>query len=167
MAIEVLLASRAWGDSGVLGSRKDGSDYVNLRSLLESEGKPILLLGSQLLLRSEGDWSVKEGNRGSSDDTISTEGIDGGLAGLDSSGKIGLMAGNKTEGEDKRGRLNSSNGRLKLSRGMVEVNVKTSNGELGNEVDVGVGTTKVGGQEDFWGDRGKFSISGVELAFEL
>ena len=158
------------GDSGVLGSRKDGGDYANLRSLLESEGEPILLLGSQLLLRSEGDWSVKEGSRGSSDDTITTEGIDSGLAGLYSSGKIGLpdvTAGNESEGEDKGSRLNSSNGRLKLSRGTVEVNVKTSDGELGNEVDVGVKTTEVGGQEDFWGDRGKLSVSGVELALEL
>jgi len=156
-------------DSRILGSGKDSSDDVNLRSLLESEGEPILLLGSQLLLGSEGDGGVKEGRRGGGDDTFGTETINGGLAGLNGSREIRLpdvTAGNETEREGEGGGLNSSDGGLKLSRGTVEINVKTSNGELGNEVEVGVETTEVGGQQDFGGNRGKFGISGVELALE-
>ena len=78
------------GNGRVLGSRKDSSDDVNLRSLLESEGEPILLLRRQLLLRSEGDGSVKEGRRGGSDNTVNPKGVDCCLAGLDGSGEIGL-----------------------------------------------------------------------------
>jgi hypothetical protein len=136
------------GDGRVLGSGKDSGDDVNLRSLLESEGEPILLLGSQLLLRSEGDGSVKEGRRGGGDDTFGTKTIDGDLAGLDGSREIRLpdvAAGNETEREDKGGGLDSSDGGLNLSRSTVKVNVKASDGELGNEVEVGVETTEVGG----------------------
>ena len=158
------------GDGRILGPGKDGGDDMNLRSLLESEGEPILLFGSQLLLRSEGDGSVKEGRRGSGDDTIDTKTIDGGLTSLDGSREIRLpdvTARNETEREEKGGGLDSSDSGLKLSRSAVEINVKTGDGELGNEVDIRVETTEVGGQEDFRGNRGKFSISGVELALEL
>lgn len=143
---------------------------MDLRSFLESEGEPILLLSSQLLLRTEGNGSVKERGGGGGDHTVDTKGIDSGLASLDRSGEIGLpnvTSRNETEGEDKRSGFNSSDGGLELSRSTVEVNVETGNGELGNKINVGVETTKVGGQKDLGGNRGKFSIGGIELALEL
>jgi len=158
------------GDGRVLGSGKDSSNDVNLRGLLESEGEPILLLVSQLLLRSEGDGSVKEGRRSGGDNTFGTKGIDGGLTCLDGSREIGLpdvTAGDEPERKDKGGGLDSSDGGLKLSGSTVEVDVETGNRKFSSEVEVGVETTEVGCQEDFWGDGGKFSIGGVELALEL
>ena len=113
---------------------------------------------------------MKEGRRGGGDNTVGTKAIDGGLAGLDSSREIGLpniTTRNETEREDKGSWLNSGDGGIELSRGTVEVDVETSDGELGSEVEVGVETAEVGGQEDLWGNRGKFSVGGVELALKL
>ena len=128
------------------------------------------MLGGQLLLRSEGDGGVKEGRRSGSDNPFGTKGIDGGLAGFDGSGEIGLpdiTTGNKTEREDEGGGFESSDGGFELSGSTVEVDVETSDRKFGNEAEVGVETTEVGGQEDFWGDRGKLGIGGVELALKL
>ena len=158
------------GDGRVLGSGKDSGNNVNLRSLLESEGEPILLLGGQLLLRSKGDGSVKEGRRSGSDNPFGTKGIDGDLASFDGSGEVGLpdvTARNETEREDEGGGLDSSDGGLELSGGAVEVDMETGNRKFGGEVEVGVETTEVGGQEDFWGDGGKLSIGGIELTLKL
>ena len=49
------------GDGRILGSGKNSGNDVNLGSLLKSEGEPILLVIGQLVLRSEGNGSVKEG----------------------------------------------------------------------------------------------------------
>ena len=158
------------GDGRVLGSGKDSGDDVNLRSLLESEGEPILLLGGQLLLRSKGDGSVKEGRRSGSDNPFGAKGIDGDLASFDGSGEVCLpdvTARNETEREDEGGGFYSSDGGLELSGSAVEVDVETGNRKFGGEVEVGVETTEVGGQEDFGGNGGKLSIGGIELTLKL
>ena len=158
------------GDGRVLGSGKNSGNDMNLGSLLESEREPILLLGGQFLLRSESDGGVKERRRGGGDDTVTTNGIDGSLTGLDGSGEVGLpdvTAGNKTKRKDEGSGLDGGDGGLKLGRGTVEVNVETSNGEFYSEVDVGIETTKVGGQEDLGGDGGEFGVGGAELTLKL
>ena len=143
---------------------------MNLGSLLESEGEPILLLVSQLLLRSEGDRGMEEGRRGGDDNTVTTEGVEGGLAVLDCSRKISfpdVATGDKAEREDEGSGFDSGDGGLKLGRSAVKVDVETSDREFGSKVNVGVETTEVGGQEDLGGNGGKFCVGGVELALKL
>ena len=113
---------------------------------------------------------MKEGRRGGGDDAVGTKGIYGGLTSLNGSREICLpdvTAGNETKREDKGSGLNSSDSGLELGGSTVEVNVKTSDREFGSEVEVGFKTAEVGGQKDFGGNRGKFGVSGVELALEL
>ena len=159
-----------FGDGRILRSGKNGGDDVNLRGLLESEGEPILLFWSQLLLRSKSDRSVKERGRGSGDDAVTSEGIDGNLTSLDGGRKISLpdvAAGDKAEREDKRSRFDSSDSGLKLIRSAVEVDMETSDRELGSKVNIGVEAAEIGGQEDPGGNGGKFGVGSVELALEL
>ena len=58
------------GDLRILRTREGSSDDGNFLRLLKSEGKPVLLLRSELLLGSEGDGGVEEGRGGGDDDAV-------------------------------------------------------------------------------------------------
>lgn len=55
-----LVLLESGGHSGVLGAGENSSNGCNLGSLLQSEGEPILLLSSQLVLGGEGDGGVEK-----------------------------------------------------------------------------------------------------------
>ena len=55
-----LVGLESLSNLSILGTRDHRSDGGDLASLLESEGEPVLLLSSQLLLSLEGDRSVEE-----------------------------------------------------------------------------------------------------------
>jgi len=161
-----LVGLKGSSDLGDLGAREDSSNGGNLGSLLESEGEPVLLLLGQLLLRREGDGGVEERRRGANNDTVSTEGIDSLLAKLDGGGKAGLpdvTTGDETEGEDDGGGLDGSENFIKLAGSAVEIDMETGDGELGNEVKVGVETGEVSGEEDLGCDLAEGGIGSREL----
>ncbi len=153
-------------DLGILRARENGSDDGDLRSLLEGEGEPVLLLWSELVLRGQGDWSVKEGGRGSDDDALLAEGVSGLLGQLERSLDVGLpdvTARNDAEGENETGGLDSGDHIVELSRGTVEVNMETGDGELRSEGQVRVEAAVVGGEDELGGDRGKLGVGLGEL----
>ena len=157
------------GDLGVLGARENGGDDGDLSSLLEGEGKPVLLLGSELVLRRKGNRSVEEGGRCSNDDALLAEGVSGLLRQLERSLEVGLpdvTAGDETERKGQVRRFDSSDDLVKLTRSTVEVNVKTSDGELSNERQVRVEAAIVGRKDELGGDRGKLGICLDKLLLE-
>jgi len=94
---------------------------------------------------------VEEGRRGGDDDTVGSESLNGLPGEGDGSSDIGLpdvTAVNETKGEDQVGGLDSGDDSIELSGLTGEVNMETSNGELGYKVKVVLETAKVGGQDD-------------------
>lgn len=154
------------GDLGVLGAREDSSDGGNLFSFLESEGEPITGLSRQLLLAGECDWSVEERGGGRDDDTLSGEGINGLLTELDGSSDVVLpdvTTRDEAEGKDEVfNRLDDLEDLRELPGSTVEVNVETSDTELGNDVEVGVETTVVGREQDKGSDGDDLVVGGLE-----
>lgn len=140
----------------------------DLDGLLSGEREPVLDFRGELLLGGEGDGSVEEGGRGRDHDSVRAEGGNDGLGSLDGGGEVVLPdvpSGNQSEGEDEGGGLDGSDDRLELLSGTVEIDVKGVNGELGDEVDVGTNSAKVGGEGDLEsrGGLGEGSVGGGKL----
>jgi len=74
-----------------------------------------------------------------------------------------ITAGDETERENQVGRLDGHDSALELSGLTVQVNLKTSNRKLRNEVEVGVEATEVGGQQELRRILDKFGIGGPIL----
>lgn len=147
-------------------------DNGNFSDFFGGEREPILLLGLETGLVGEGDGSVKEGGRGSDDNTVGTERVDNLLCDFDRSGDVVLpdvSSRNETEGEGELGRLDGSYDRVELLRSTVEIDVKGVDGELGDELDVRVETSKVGSEGDLEtrGGLGESFESRLVLVSEL
>ena len=147
-------------------------DNGNFSDFFGGEREPILLLGLETGLVGEGDGSVKEGGRGSDDNTVGTERVDHLLCDFDRSGDVVLpdvSSRNETEGEGELGRLDGSYDRVELLRSTVEIDVKGVDGELGDELDVRVETSKVGSEGDLEtrGGLGESFESRLVLVSEL
>jgi hypothetical protein len=143
----VLLEFRLDGFRVLEGLGDDG-DFDNL---FGGEREPILLLGLEAGLVGEGDGSVEEGRRSSDDNTVSTESVDYLLGDFDRGGNVVLpdvTSRDETEGESDLGVLDGRDDLVELLGGTVEVDVKSVDGELGNELDVRVETSEVGSEGD-------------------
>jgi hypothetical protein len=162
--LEGLLSLSGGGDG--LG---EGGD---LSALLGGEGEPVGDLGLKLGLGSEGDGGVEEGRGGSDNDTLSAEGLDYRLGGLERSGEVVLpdvATRDESEGEGELGGLNGSDDRVELSGSAVEVDVKGVDGELGDVLDVLLEAAEVGGQGDLeaGGGLGESLVGPGELLRKL
>ena len=147
-------------------------DNGNFSDFFGGEREPILLLGLETGLVGEGDGSVKEGGRGSDDNTVGTERVDNLLCDFDRSGDVVLpdvSSRNETEGEGELGRLDGSYDRVELLRSTVEIDVKGVDGELGDELHVRVETSEVGSEGDLEtrGGLGESFESRLVLVSEL
>lgn len=143
----------------------------DLGALLSREREPIGDLGLELLLAGEGDGGVEEGRRGGDDDAVSAEDGDRGLGDLEGRGDVVLpdvAARDESEGEDEGGVLDASEDRLELLGSAVEIDVEAVDGELGDELDVGVEAAKVGrdGDLESRGGLGEGSVGRGELGAE-
>lgn len=153
-------------DLGVLGAREDRGNDSDLLGFLQGEREPVLLFSSEPVLGGKRDGSVEERRRGGSDHTVSANDIDGLLAELDGSVNVGLpdvTAGHETEGNDQLSGLDGGKHLVELSGNTSDVDVDTSDGELGDDRDVGVKTAVVGGKDDLGGDGSKLGVSGDEF----
>lgn len=119
------------GDLRVLGSREARSDDGDLRSLLQGEGEPILLLLCQFVLGGQSHRGVKEGRGGCDDYALLAKSINSNLCELDGSSKVSfpdVATGDKTEREYDIGVLDGCNDFLELTRGAVKVDVESCDG---------------------------------------
>ena len=66
-----------------LGVRHGLGEDSDVVALLNGEGEPAVYLARELLLASQGVGGVKEGARGGNNDTVLSEGLDGGLEKLE------------------------------------------------------------------------------------
>ena len=95
--------------------------------------------------------------------------IDGFLSALNGDGEVGLpdvTTRNDTKREDNVGGLDGGNDVIELLGSTVKINVKASNGELGDEAQVGAKTREVGGKEDFGRNLGQGGVGSDVLRLE-
>ena len=95
--------------------------------------------------------------------------IDGFLSALNGDGEVGLpdvTTRNDTKREDNVGGLDGGNDVIELLGSTVEINVEASNGELGDEAQVGAKTREVGGKEDFGRNLGQGGVGSDVLRLE-
>jgi len=93
-------------------------------------------------------------------------GINGGLANLDGSRKVGLpdiVTGNKAKKEDKGNGFDSSDDGLKLGRSAVNVNVETNGREFGGRVELALKLETDVENEDGFVDLDPFGAGSLEL----
>ncbi|KAJ2968537.1 hypothetical protein NQ176_g9133 [Zarea fungicola] len=142
VGLELLLdGGRALSDS--LGNQG------NLNSLLGGEGEPVSDLGVELLLGGKGVGSVEEGARGSGNDAVLAELLNGRLNSLNGALEVGLpdvTAVNNTSREDGVGAKGTDNG-VELLRVADKVNVDSVD-VLGDKVKVVDDVTEVGGEDE-------------------
>jgi hypothetical protein len=159
-------------DCGRLGGGGDGAgEGSDLGDLLLGEGEPVLDLGGELVLVGEGDGGVLEGGGRGDDDTVGSEDGDDTLGDGEGRGEVGLpdvTSGDESEGEGELGVLDGGDDGLELLGGTVEIEVDGVHGELGDELDVRVETSEVGGDRDLEsGDGGgERSEGGLVLGAE-
>ncbi len=112
---------------------------------------------------------MEERRRSSDNDTVGTESIDSLLGQLDGSSEVSLpdvAARNQSQRKDDWGGLDGSNDIVELSGSTVEVNVEAGDGELSNDLDVGVEAGEVGGEQDLGRDGSKLGVSRDKLLLE-
>lgn len=151
---------------GVSERLGEGGDLV---ALLSGEREPVLDLGLELGLVGESDGGVEKGRRGGDNDTVGTESVNGLLGNLLGRSQVVLpdvAARDETEGEGELRVLQGGKDRLELSRGTVKIDVKSVNGQLGNELDVGLETAEVSGKSDLEA-RGGLGESLVSLGEDV
>lgn len=145
-----------------LGAIRDSlSNDGNLFSFLRCESEPVHHLSGEFLLGGESVRGVEERRRGSNDNPVRAESLDGLLNdgnGLLIVGLPNVTSINDTSGEDLTRSKSTSNG-VKLLRVADQVDVNSRDGSnAGEDIDIVDNITKVGSQ----GDSGDISTSGLE-----